>query len=124
MNPLPRNAYSQPEFLRQAQLTLLTEKRAAFCHLDLVQVAISRRTKRYQAGLDKACALCTVQASLVRQVNRLAGGWCSRREKSLSQALAAFSYITVPSLRSPELRLALYLETAQVTIINHILLHP
>ena len=28
-------------YFRQAQLTLLTEKRAAFCHLDLVQVPLS-----------------------------------------------------------------------------------
>jgi len=81
---------------RQAQLTLLTEKRAAFCHLDLVQ------------------------ASLVRQVNRLAGMQSGgvRRERSLSQALAAFSFITIPSLRSPESRLPLYLETAQTCLLT------
>jgi len=79
---------------RQAQLTLLTEKRAAFCHLDLIQ------------------------ASLVRQVNRLAGMGGVRRERSLSQALAAFSFITIPSLRSPESRLALYLETAQTCLLT------
>ena len=55
-----------------------------------------------------------VQASLVRQVNSLAGMGGPRKEKSLSQALAAFSFITIPSLRSPGSRLALYLETAQV----------
>ena len=65
-------------YFRQAQLTLLTEKRAAFCHLDLVQVPLS-------AMLVVAC----VQASLVRQVNRLAGMQPGgvRRERSLSQVL-------------------------------------
>ena len=83
MNPLLRNAYSQPEFLRQAQLTLLTEKRAAFCHLDLVQVAISRRTKRYQAGLDKACALCC--AGLLGAAGEPLGRWLVLKEGEESQ---------------------------------------
>ena len=50
----------------------------------------------------------------MRQVNSLAGMGRPRKERSLSQALAAFSFITIPSLRTPGSRLALYLETAQV----------
>ena len=39
----------------------------------------------------------------------------AREDRSLSQAMAAFSYILLPSLHCPKTRLALYLETAQVT---------
>ena len=45
-----------------------------------------------------------------------------RGDRSLAQALAAFSYITVPSLRCLKTKLQLYLETAQVLSIIAFLL--
>ena len=72
------NDYSQTECLRQAQLTLLTEKRAAFCHLDLVQVAMSRRTKKYETGLDKACAVHC--AGLLGAAGEPVGRWLVFKE--------------------------------------------
>jgi hypothetical protein len=75
---------------RRAQLSLLTEQRAAFCHLDLVQ------------------------AALVRQVHQLAGTGGG----DLAPALAAFAYITVPSLRCRRTQLSLQLETAQACLVT------
>ena len=78
----------------QKQLSFLTEKRASYSHLDLVQVA------------------------LVQQVNGLAGYMQNTQQKSFMQALAAFSYITIPSIRSAQTKLSLYLETAQICLRN------
>ena len=78
----------------QKHLSFLTEKRAAFSHLDLVQVA------------------------LVQQVNKMAGIMDNQEEKAFMQALAAYSYITIPSLRSSKSKMNLYLETAQICLRN------
>ena len=76
----------------QKQLSFLTDARASYSHLDLVQVA------------------------LVQQVNGLAG--YMQNTQSFMQALAAFSYITIPSIRSAQTKLSLYLETAQICLRN------
>ena len=94
-----KHAVSKCTFLpdMQKQLSFLTEKREAFSHLDLVQVA------------------------LVHQVNKMAGYMQSQDEKGFMQALAAFSYITIPSLRSSKNKMNLYLDTAQICLRNNCL---
>ena len=75
-------------------LGLLTRLRAQFSHLDLVQ------------------------AALVRQVNSLAARLGELSHRHVRQALAAFSFITIPSIRDCRTKMSLYLETAQVCMIN------
>ena len=75
-------------------LSLLTKLRDQFSHLDLVQ------------------------AALVRQVNTLAASLGELSHRQVRQALAAFSYITIPSIRDTRTKMSLYLETAQVSMIN------
>ena len=96
VSELINHAVSKCSFLpdMQKQLSFLTEKRATFSHLDLVQVA------------------------LVQQVNKMAGFSKDRDEKAFMQALAAFSYITIPSIRSSKNKMNLYLETAQICLMN------
>ena len=43
------------------------------------------------------------------------------KDRSLKQALAAFSFITVPSIRCCKTRMLLYLESGQVAMMNHCL---
>ena len=62
-----------------------------------------------------------VQSSLVRQVNTLASRMAGTRERSMKQAMAAFSFITVPSIRDAKTRILLYLESGQVAMINNCL---
>ena len=42
-------------------------------------------------------------------------------DRPLKQAVAAFSFITIPSIRDTRTRLSLYLETGQVWMMNHCL---
>ena len=99
VSELINHAVSRCSFLpnKQRQLSFLTERRAAFSHLDLVQV------------------------SLVQQVNKISGFMLDKQEKDFMQALAAFSYITIPSIRSSHTKLVLYLETAQICLRNRCL---
>ena len=62
-----------------------------------------------------------VQSSLVRQVNTLASGIAGTRDRSMKQALAAFSFITIPSIRDAKTRILLYLESGQVAMISNCL---
>lgn len=73
----------------EKQLQYLTECRAAFSHLDLVQV------------------------TLVRKVNQLSAK-TTKKDHSLQQAMIAFSFITIPSIKSLQVQLGLYLTTAQL----------
>ena len=59
-----------------------------------------------------------VEAALVRQVNSLAASLGELSHRQVRQALAAFSYITIPSIRDTRTKMSLYLETAQVSMIN------
>ena len=79
------SSLSRPE----KQLQYLTECRAAFSHLDLVQI------------------------TLIREVNKLSAA-TSQSERSLQQAMAAYAFITIPSVRSLRVRLNLYLTSAQL----------
>jgi len=99
ISELINHVITKSDFLpnKEKQYRFYTENRAGFSHLDLVQV------------------------NLVRLVNRLATVTTQPSEKSFTQALAAFSYITIPSLRSPQTKLKLYLESAQVCLMNHCL---
>jgi len=99
ISELINHVIRQSNFLpsKEKQYRFYTDNRAAFSHLDLVQV------------------------NLVRLVNHLATVTSPPAEKSLTQALAAFSYITIPSLRSPQTKLKLYLESGQICLMNHCL---
>ena len=59
-----------------------------------------------------------VEAALVRQVNTVAAGLGELSDRPVRQALAAFSFITIPSIRDCRARMLLYLETAQVSMMN------
>ena len=59
-----------------------------------------------------------VEAALVRQVNTVAATVGELSDRSVRQALAAFSFITIPSIRDCRTRMLLYLETAQVSMMN------
>ena len=59
-----------------------------------------------------------VEAALVRQVNTVAATVGELSDRSVRQALAAFSFITIPSIRDWRTRMLLYLETAQVSMMN------
>ena len=48
----------------------------------------------------------------------MAGIMDNQEEKAFMQALAAYSYITIPSLRSSKSKMNLYLETAQICLRN------
>ena len=78
----------------QNHLSFLTRLRAEFSHLDIVE------------------------AALVRQVNKLAASVGGVTDRALRQAMAAFSFITIPSIRDCRTRMSLYLETAQVSMMN------
>ena len=75
-------------------LSFLTTLRTIFSHLDLVE------------------------AALVRQVNTVAATLGELSDRSVRQGLAAFSFITIPSIRDWRTRMLLYLETAQVCMMN------
>ena len=54
----------------------------------------------------------------MRQVNTVAAGLGELSDRPVRQALAAFSFITIPSIRDCRARMLLYLETAQVSMMN------
>ncbi|PAA56384.1 hypothetical protein BOX15_Mlig002332g1 [Macrostomum lignano] len=85
----------------QRQLDFLVDCRAAFGHLE------------------------PVLAHLIRLVNGLAArtlavvhGRHTARTSAFTHACAAFSFVTLPSLDEPGLRCQLYLESAQVALLN------
>ncbi|XP_023343661.1 UPF0505 protein C16orf62 [Eurytemora carolleeae] len=72
----------------EQQVQYLTECRAAFSHLDLVHV------------------------NLVREINNLSAVTPSQ-DRGIHQAMTAYAFITIPSIRSPQTRLELYIRTAE-----------
>ena len=106
--------------------------RSKYSHLDLVQTALVREgfkifrlEKKIFSNFNYAISI-QILTSLAwnpspRHVNSLAAEMKTTKDRSLKQALAAFSFITVPSIRCCKTRMLLYLESGQVAMMNHCL---